>query len=94
MPNDRSLSHPLEGALPAGIAPSLGLRYNTCPRCFTGVDDDHDGDCHVCAKATTTEAQQLRIEAIFLKISAARLGQAEALLRFAVLYPLKEAPRA
>lgn len=26
-----------------------------CPRCLTGVDDDHDGDCGFCARLSDSQ---------------------------------------
>lgn len=32
-----------------------------CPRCYTGVDNDHDGDCGTCAGLPEKAVAQMRI---------------------------------
>ena len=34
---------------------------NLCPRCYIGTDDDHDGDCAVCAGLPENDVARMRI---------------------------------
>jgi hypothetical protein len=33
---------------------------NRCTRCFIGIDDDHDGNCGICAKWSDDNADKIR----------------------------------
>lgn len=35
-------------------------RKDLCPRCLSGIDDDHDGNCAVCARMDDKEALFMR----------------------------------
>lgn len=35
-------------------------KKNLCPRCLTGIDDDHDGNCAFCACLSDSEAANMR----------------------------------
>ena len=48
-------------------------RKDVCQRCLSGVDDDHDGNCAVCARmddetALKMKATRLRMEVAGLEI--------------------------
>jgi hypothetical protein len=37
-----------------------------CARCFTGIDDDHDGNCGRCARLVDRDVAKLRIDKLAL----------------------------
>jgi hypothetical protein len=76
-----------ERPLPQAIIPAIGLNPYTCPRCFSGVDDDHYG-CQRCAILSTAEALELRLTRLADAMQNGRLAHVETLLAFAIKNPL------
>ena len=44
-----------------------------CPHCYTGTDDDHDGDCSVCARLPEKAVSQMRMVALMTIVAAEEL---------------------
>lgn len=40
-----------------------------CQRCLSGIDDDHDGDCGVCARLSNEEAAWMKKTRLNLELA-------------------------
>ncbi len=74
--------------VPRRMAPALGLHTYRCSRCFTGMDDDGDGNCAVCCDMDVCGALAFRLQALANCVRNGKLAHAEALAKFALDYPI------
>jgi hypothetical protein len=45
------------------------LRKDLCQRCFSGIDDDGDGNCGLCARLSDNEAQFMKMTRFNLELA-------------------------
>jgi hypothetical protein len=44
-------------------------REDLCQRCFSGIDDDHDGNCPACAKLNDEDAAWMKRTRLRLELA-------------------------
>lgn len=45
-------------------------REDLCKRCYSGIDDDHDGNCHACAKLSDEQAAWMKSNRIGIEVGS------------------------
>lgn len=54
-------------------------RKDLCQRCFSGIDDDHDGNCHACAKLSDGDSAWMKQTRLRMELTGS--GQNDARLQ-------------